>query len=96
MAMENDQVRESLLDHAHVLECSVAEIVDDVRGRWVTAFVVTRDDVESDAASLVDHVREWLPGHPPPDDIHVVEQLPADPGAEARERAGNRGDDRGS
>lgn len=79
-------VRAALLDHVHVAECTVSELADDVGGSWMTAFVVTRDDVESDLASLVEHVRDALPRHRQPDDIHVVDELPEDPGDAARAR----------
>lgn len=85
--MAADDVRDALLDHAHVAECIVSEMATTYGGAWRTAFVVTVDDVESDVAALVDHVRQVLPNHRQPDDIHVVDRLPEDPDAAAQARA---------
>ncbi len=89
--MADNEVQDALLDHVHVAECTVAEVVEGVTGNWMTAFVVTRDDVESDVESLFDHVRSRLPGRRHPDDIQVVSTLPDDPASVARERAVEQG-----
>lgn len=86
-------LQEVLSDHAHVAECVVAELADDLAGEAVTAFVVMVNDVRSDLDAVWEHVRERLPRAGWPREVHVVDRLPADPAAEAARRRNDAPDD---
>lgn len=89
----SQDIERAITEHAHVAECTVADLADLYRGETVTAFVVMRNDIETSLSSVWDHVRRVLPGDRQPDRVHVVDELPDNPVEEALARAGSTPDE---
>jgi len=73
------EVEAALLSHADVGECAVIGAPDDERGQIVTAFVVLKAGVESDAACakrLQDHVKAVIAPYKYPRAVKFVDALP--------------------
>ena len=73
------EVEAALLSHADVGECAVIGAPDDERGQIVTAFVVLKTGVESDAACakrLQDHVKAVIAPYKYPRAVKFVDALP--------------------
>ncbi|HVZ50767.1 MAG TPA: benzoate-CoA ligase family protein [Pseudolabrys sp.] len=73
------EVESALLQHAEVAECAVIGVADNERGQIVTAYVVLRAGVASDAdcaKRLQDHVKATIAPYKYPRAVNFVDALP--------------------
>lgn len=76
MNVSSVEVERVLYTHNAVLEAAVVGLPDDYWGQVVTAFVVTRDSVTSEA--LVTHCKSDLAAYKVPKEVRFVDALPKD------------------
>jgi len=74
------EVEDALIKHPIVKECAVVASPDEVRGNIVKAFVVLKDNVDSNQPDLVkqlqDHVKEQTAPYKYPREIEFIPELP--------------------
>jgi 2-aminobenzoate-CoA ligase len=73
------EVEAALLSHEAVQECAVIGLPDEARGQVVTAFVVLKEGVSSDEATMLrlqNHVKATIAPYKYPRSLRFIEALP--------------------